>query len=206
MATEWKKTGDWGKLSRAFRKHQFSSAMRKHIRRATELNGLLGVRTIRKVIQAGNFKPNKPLTTAIKGSTKPLVDNSSSLFQAIGQKIVDDKTVFVGVLKTDRFYNVGVALHEGTEITVTQRMRNLFYVLWKVSIGDWQPSKLSGRAAELWERMPGGWERLKPNTPAIVIPSRPFVKAAFDLPDLRKKARKNWEAAVNAAMREITKG
>lgn len=205
MATSWKKTSGWKKLEKAFNRHRFNKAMRANIRRATQLNAEVAERAIRKTIEGGGFAENRPLTMAIKKSSQPLVDQGHSLYQAIGSQIKDDLTAWVGVAKTEGFYNVAVALHEGTSIAVTPAMRNLFFVLWKVSIGDWAPGKLKGRAAELWERMPGDWWKLKDSTKAIKIKGRPFIKVAFDDENLRKQVRRNWGTAINRAMSEITK-
>jgi hypothetical protein len=205
MATTWKKTGSWKRLEKAFNRHRFSKAMRKEIRKATQLNAESAERTIRKTIKTGSFAANRPLTVAIKKSSKPLVDQGHTIFQAVGSQMINDLTAWVGVAKTEGAYNIAVALHEGTAISVTANMRKLFFVLWKVSVGDWSPSKLSGRAAELWERMPGGWERLKDSTSAITIKGRPFIREAFANANLRTRARRNWGQAINRAMSEIAK-
>lgn len=183
---------------------RFQIALDRHIPRATMLNAHLVQREIRQAIKSGMFHPNAALTIAIKRSSKPLVDTGHGLFQAVNIDKINNYRVFTGVLKTDAFYNVAVALHEGVQIKVSDKMRGLFYVLWRASQGSIQPSELTGRAAELWARKPGGWLPLAASTQAIVIPARPFLVKAFNDPELRDMVQRNWQAAVAASFRELT--
>lgn len=180
----------------------FDKAARKNIRIATQLNGKIAEAIVRKSIQAGTgFAKNKPLTKAIKKSGKPLVD-SGVLFQSITSVVQDDFTVFVGVLRTSGEYNIVVTLHEGETIKVTPEMRGMFFMLWRASTGEIDPGKLTGRAAILWARMPGGWTPLAAETEAIVIPGRPFFKVAFANTQMIKRSRDNWKKAMEASFAE----
>ncbi|MCH7726058.1 MAG: hypothetical protein IH991_06200, partial [Planctomycetes bacterium] len=167
------------------------------------LNGKLAERAIRRAIQSGGLDANAELTIMIKGSSKPLVDSGVGLFQAITSKVLDERTVFAGVLRTEAKFNIAIALHEGTEIKVTPAMRGMFFWLWQASIGAIPSSRLEGRASELWERAPGGWAPLKEGTSHIIIPSRPFMKQAFADGALKRKAKENWQMAVKKTMREL---
>jgi hypothetical protein len=183
----------------------FTTALRKNVRVATTLNGKIGEAVLRKVIQSGGkLKPNAPLTKSIKGSSKPLVD-SGLTFQAITSKVQDDFTVFIGVLRTSEKYHLVVTLHEGETIRVTPAMRGMFFNLWRASIGEIDSSKLTGRAAELWKRKPGGWYPLREDTQVIVIPARPFMRIAFSDPQFKKLVRDNWSKAIAASFREQKK-
>jgi hypothetical protein len=202
----FKKVGKWKELARALDPSRQRKALRQQLRRATALNGKVAEAAIRDGIKAGGFEGNRPLTVAIKSSTKPLADRGD-LFQAatskvVTSKVLDDFTVFAGILKSNENFPMAVALHDGASIKVTPAMRGLFYMLWLVSVGRLPPSKLNGRAAELWTRMPGGWLPLHPNTPAIVIPSRPFIDRISDDGKLRRKMEANWQAAIRQAIRE----
>lgn len=177
---------------------RFTAALRKEVRRATALNGKLAVREVRKVIKGGMEPTNAPLTVMIKRSSKPLV-NHGDLWAAIASTVVDDYTAFVGVNRKNGAYDVAVGLHEGTTTRVSEKMRMMFRNLWEASQGTLDPSHLTGRAAELWARMPGGWLPLKKDTQFIVTPPRPFIVAAFRSPELHAQARANWEAAVQRA-------
>ena len=194
----------WKQYAVAIDTKGFDKAMKLHLRKATKKNGLMMVKAIRQTIKGGAFEPNKALTVAIKGSTKPLVDRGD-LFQAITYKMYGDTTVFVGVLKTNGEYNIAAMLHEGTAIKVTKAMRGLFFILWQASEGKVDPARLTGRATELFERMSSGWKPLKESTTTIVVPARPFIKVSFDNPELLAKATENWSKAVADAMAERAK-
>lgn len=198
-----KRKAEWKGFERALNPQVFDRVTRKHIRRATALNAKLVLRAMRKAIQSGEFEPNKPLTVAIKGSSKPLVDFGHSLFQALTDRLIDDFTAFVGIQRKDEFYNIGLFLHEGGALPVTPKMRGLFYLLWLASNEAIDPGELTGRAAELWERMPGGWFPIGKGTQAIMITGRPFVDRALEDPDLRSRSKRNWEGALRAALAEI---
>lgn len=202
MPVAFKRDKGWKKLQQALEPGKANKIIRKHMRRATRLNGKIAEKQIRDSIKSGRYVGNAPLTVAIKGGDKPLVD-TGNLFQAVTSKAVTDLSVFIGILRTSEVFNIGVAIHQGVAIKVTKKMRGLFYVLWLASTGAIAPSSLTGRAAELWERMPGGWLPLKAGTKVITIPSRPFIKQAFDDPSLRTQAKKNWQAGLRMAFKEI---
>ncbi len=201
-----RRTGDWGKWEAALKPGQMERAIKRRMRQASALNGKLAQRAIRQAIRTGGFAPNAPLTIHIKSSSKPLVDQGTGLFQAITSMVVDDTTVFAGVLRTDGAFNIAMALHEGAVLPVTPAMRGMFFWLWQASIGAIDSSALTGRARQLWERQPGGWRPLKPGTSRILIPGRTFVRTAFANPRLKKLARENWKQALQAAMRDLAQG
>jgi hypothetical protein len=196
----------WKRWERAITPSIFSRELRKNLKVATKRNGLVAVRTIRKVIRSGSFQDNAPLTVMIKSSSKPLVDRGSGLFQAITHKMVDDVTVFAGVLMTSGEYNIAIAIHQGATIRVTPKMRGMFFNLWLVSEGELPPGYLKGRARELWERHQGDWLPLKSDTRRLVIPSRPFIKDAFNDTMMKHLAFKNWENAIKKTMKRLAKG
>lgn len=194
-------------LQLAWDPKKMNASLKKHLRRATRINGKYVEAEARKVVQASRgLRRNAPLTVAIKGESKPLVGLTGELFRAITSKAIDDTTVFIGVLKTDASYNIGNIVHNGKTIQVTPEMRGMFFYLWKVSSGDMDPSELTGAAADLWDKMPGGWLPLKESTEAIVIPSRPFIDIAFGTVGLKKRVEDNWRKAIQTAMRERSRG
>jgi hypothetical protein len=200
MAFKVRLKGDYKKLDRALRRAP--KATRRHMRRATAFIGRKGAAIIRQEIRNGTYEPNAPLTVAIKGAQEPLKGYRAGapLFKAVTSKIIDDFTVFIGVLQTNREYNIARTVHEGVTIKVTPRMRGLFFVLWKK---EHDPTiVLEGRAAELWEQMSEGWLPLKESTTAIVIPSRPFIKNAWFKGGIQSIAKKIWGEAVRAALKE----
>lgn len=181
----------------------FERVLKTHIRPATVLNGLTATAMIRKNIQNGNYAENAPLTTLIKGSSKPLVDRGD-LFQAVTHMVMNDTDVVSGIMKTDKAYNIAVAIHDGQTVQVTPAMRGMFYVLWLASTGQMPESKLSGRAAELYRRNQD-WKPLRASTTRLVTPARPFVYELFKSNgELKKRVRDNWQKAIQAAFREIS--
>jgi hypothetical protein len=204
--TKFKMDSGWKKWEHAIDPAVMKAKLRRNLFRATTKNGLIAVATIRNTIKAAGFEENKPLTVMIKSSSKPLVDHGASLFQAITHRVVDDTTVFAGIIQTSGEYNIALALHEGAIINVTDEMRGMFFYLWQVSSGALPPDRLQGRARELWERAPGGWYPLQPGTSSILIPSRPFIQQAFADRGMRMKARENWQNAIKQTMRELASG
>lgn len=193
----------------------FEAALRRRIREATALNAKLAEKAQRKVLQSGKaLDPNAPLTNMIKGGSgkgrftkgsKPGVDGGD-LFAGITSRVVDDFTAFVGVLRTSKEYNVAITVHEGDSIAVTGRMRGMFFYLWKASAGELDPSTLTGRAADLWKRRPGGWKPLAESTSAIVIPGRPWPKFAFEDEGFKATVQRNWQLAVGRAFADLARG
>jgi hypothetical protein len=178
--------------------------LKNHLTRATKLIGKKGEALARKEITEGKYEPNKPLTVALKGGkNEPLIGDrpGAPLFKAITSKVVEELAVFIGILQTNKEYNIARAIHDGTSIKVTKKMRNLFYVLW---LKGQRPSiELTGRAAELWDKMPGGWLPLKKSTEAIVIPSRPFIGNVWDKGDIQDYAKRIWDEALAYIFKEI---
>jgi len=205
MTIRFRKTGDWKKFERAIDPRIFKARSRPHVRRATGINGKIGERFTRTTIREGDFKPNAPLTVAIKGSgKKPLID-TSAMRKAITSEIIDDFTAFVGVKRSHKQYNVAHSVHEGTEMKVSAEMRAMFYWLWVASLfvrgmRD-KPVILTGRAAELWLEYEGPWRKLERNI--IVVPARQFMKVAFERKDFQKLCIDNWEKAIMATLRGL---
>ena len=164
----------------------FEMALRTNMRKATELNGKIAEKAQRQAIQKGGLKANAPLTVMIKGSSKPLV-HKGDLFQSITSQVVDDFTVFTGVLRNTGEYNIAEIVHEGVTIRVTPKMRGMFHYLALVSSGQMHPAQLEGRAAELWAARPGGWKPLMESTTAIVIPGRPWTQIALTTDEFKNK-------------------
>lgn len=190
------------KFAKMLMPETFKRHMKNHIPRATGQNAAFAAKKMRQLIQAANFKPNAALTIMIKGSSKPLVDHGD-LFGAITHKKIDDYTGWVGLERNNPAAKLAELLHDGGVIPVTPAMRGMFFFLWKASNGDMSPSKLTGRAAELFARQPTGWYPLSENTTAIVIPGRPFVKQTIEDEALKEQMTKNWTRAVQFIFRDM---
>lgn len=204
MKIRLKRGKGWDAFAKAIDPNTFQRVLRRNMQVATTLNGKIVEAAIRRAIQGGDFEPNAALTVMIKGSSKPLVDHGE-FFKAVTSVSVGPMEVFIGIVKTAEEYNLALALHEGVDIKVTPAMRGLFFYLWRASIGDMEPSKLTGRAAELWERAPGGWKPLKASTSVIHIPGRPFIDEVFEDESLKKTLADNWNAALRRTMQQLAK-
>lgn len=147
------KYGDWGKLKRTM--ERFDKNLRKNctiaLRRAgLELEGIIKNR----IISGKDMSPLHPVTIAMKGSSKPLIDGGD-LLGSVGYRFVELDAVFVGVHRMAADGTDIAALHEreeGTRIKVTPKMRAFLH------------------AHGL---------HLKATTTELFIPGRPFVKPAY---------------------------
>lgn len=188
----------WQRLKIALDPKKFRGRVKAQFSVAMARAGKEAEAQVRRVIKSAPFLGNRPLTMAIKKSSKPLVDQGD-LYGAITSQVLSYNSAFVGVLKTNANYNVALAIHEGVLIPVTPKMRSMFWHLWLKSEVD-PGIELTGRAAELWARFQGPWYPIGFGTKVIVIPSRPFIKAAFRSRTMRRRVREIWAAALQRAM------
>lgn len=179
--------------------------MQKHIKRGTTKNAIAIRRQIRQEIKKGVLPKNKALTESLKGGNKPIVGTAGAdMFNAITYSVPSWNTAFIGLLRTDKNYNVGKVVHGGKTISVSKKMRGLFYILWLTSIGDFPVAKLKGRAKAIWEMSKTKkFYPLKASTKAIVIPKRPFIKYAMQEPSLKKIAEANWLKSIGDGFKEL---
>lgn len=174
------RTGDWAKARRIL--HNLPDNMKKEVKKASELSGVLLVGEIKKGIvnQAPGgqrFEPLHPLTIQRKGSSKALID-SGDLLESITYRVMDDGlSLFVGILKTaknsegDNLANIGWVMEKGAVIKVTTAMRKYLH-----GIG------LS----------------LRGSTEYIIIPPRPFIEptVAKEVQNIRKIFRERVTKAL----------
>ena len=105
------------------------------------------------------FAPLHPLTIAAKGSSKALID-TGNMVGAIAYKIASPEQVFVGLLRTavnkkgEELANLGHIHEFGRIVKVTPKMRG--YLAAALGL------------------------HLKPDTVAITIPARPFLRPVLD--------------------------
>ncbi len=158
--------------------------------------------------KTGRFTPLAALTTGIKGNSSPLVD-SGAVKDAVTSKPVKPDLVWVGVprygssrkahwIRAMPVFQAAVQIHEGKSIRVTDKMREMFKLLYLVQKGEVDSSSLTGRAAELWRRSAGrvDWRPLGPGKRRIKIPKRPYILWALNKSGLKRKARVNFRTAV----------
>lgn len=168
------KFGDWKRLERIM--SGFDERLKKNCtvaltRAGIEMEGLIKER----ILSGKGMARMHPFTIAMKGSSKPLIDDGD-LLNSVSHRFVAEDTVFVGVHRKAADGTDIAALHEretGTHIPVTPKMRAFLH------------------AKGL---------HLKASTQALFIPGRPFVKPAYrDFVD-KGIAKKHFEQAVTATL------
>lgn len=165
----------------------FKILLHRNVGKATKKVGLLAEAEIKRLINSGFFQNNSPVTIAMKGSRRPLVD-TGLLSQSINAKQTSWNHVVIGVLKRKKIkgksgkskdlLNVAKILHEGVSIRVTKKMRVLF-------------QRLSRENPNV--------KPIKASTKVIVIPRRPFLLAATTASQNRKY-QEIWGAAVQKSL------
>jgi len=203
--TGLRKDKGWKRYEKAVNAKNFDKLFKKNMRKASQLNSLAAKRAITHTIKKGDFAANAPLTLALKQGNTPLMDTKKKIFKNIKHKITSSTSVWVGILKTSEHFGFIRLLNDGGMIPVSQKMRNLFDLLWKAKLGRINPSKLKGRAKELWNITHAGWRPLAKNTKAIVIPARPFIDKAFKDKTLKQLVKKHWTEATTATLKWMTK-
>jgi len=192
-------TGPWSKLTAIMSPAVASGRIAREMGNATRANGAIVRKEIRRTLQRGLNPANAPLTVMIKGSSKPGVD-SGELFKAITSVVIDHYTAEIGVRKGNPEADYARMLHDGGRIKVTQKMRTMFGYLADVSAGNRSESELTGRAAELYRRRPGGWRALRESTTHIRIPARPFIAQTMDDESIKRRIGRNWLKAWSAGL------
>ena len=162
--------GDWDAYLAKLDGHDFLRRFDRHVGRAFKRAGLLLVGEMRKAVRAGKYAPNAPLTKAMKGSSKPLVDRGD-LMRALTYDVYKLGTAWVldvGINRQARgkggmVYNLGRALHEGFTLKVTPAMRAAVFA----KLAERQGAK---RAAAVRAKIAGLGAHA-----VWVIPPRPFI-------------------------------
>lgn len=198
-------TGKWVEYGNKIDPTLFKAALGVTVPKALNLAGFEMRKIMRKTMSSGKFKKNAALTIAIKGSTKPLIDHADMFASVTHALAPSGREVFIGILHTAKsrdgrsLTNLGLHLHEGVKIPVTERMRRLFFYLALASEGTISPSELTGRAAVLFRRNQN-WLPLDAKTTHIVIPSRPWIRRAFKNRGFHAKFRIELTNAVKRAI------
>jgi hypothetical protein len=181
-------TGPWKALQAGLNPGRFKQLMEKNVGLATRQNALVVQKEIQGTIKGG-VNPGITELSELhhKGSgqvsDKPLVDEGS-LWMSVNTKVISWREAFAGIIKGQDQYDIGVVLHEGVSIRVTERMRAYFRYLAQETGGAIKP--------------------LLDTTTVIVIPPRPFVKLAYT-PAVSKDLQKRWQMAMQQTMREMVR-
>lgn len=180
----------------AKRKFAIKKAARKIVMETIDLNG---------------YAPNAPLTIMLKGRDAPLQDTGKKLLKSIDYKMLGNREMFVGIKKGRKIYPAAVAIHEGADIQVSDKMRNMFSMLWMAAQGKIKTKSLKGRARQLWriskrQGKQKEWRPLSEGTSEINIPGRPFFDDAFSSKEAQKIALLEFERVVDRIFRRMTQG
>lgn len=211
---EFKLTGDWKKMASALDPKRFQANLENNLGKATTFNGMMVAGEIRKRIKSRRYAKNAALTTLIKKSATPLI-NDGDLFGAVTSKNLDKYSVFVGIMRSattsdgHSMVNLAELLHNGGSIRVTETMRNMFILLSEVGQGTREASTLEGRTAELAKALGSRIKQIKPlkaSTKYIVIPPRPFLTSVLKDPVVLKRCERNWQKAAQAAFKDQASG
>jgi len=192
----------WKRFEMLIDPRRFDARAKQQMRKATGAAALHVQREIRQEIRGGRYKRNADLALALKEpQTRPLAHTGRLLFPAVTHKLVDPFTAWVGILATNKGYNVARTVHDGKRIRVSPRMRRMFSLLARVSRGQASEGKLKGRALALWRMNKSKrFLPLRASTTEIVIPPRPFVKRAFASKRLHRRVQGIWTQAMQAAL------
>lgn len=181
---------------------KFRAALKLQYNRAALVIGRSVAAMMRRTIRGGVAPPNAPMTTDMKGSSKPLVDRFQ-LGKAITHKVSGpyNNIVAVGVMRTHAKANVALIVSEGTTITVTKRMALLFKILNAASRG--RPVKVtSARGQELLAMSKHEIPALNEGT-ILTIPPRPFADITAKNPALKELVVKQYKAAIARAIEQM---
>ena len=163
-----KLSGDWSRLDEILNPSRIAAG----VKQAASRVGNYGASEVKKGIVSGapggqKFVPNSPMTTARKGSSKPLIDKGD-LVGSITYQVVDANNVFVGV-KKGKEVNIA-AVHEfGCTIQVTPKMRAYLH---------------------------HQGVHLKASTQYIVIPPRPFLRPVLLGSEFKAKVAEIYIEAI----------
>jgi len=208
----------WLKLSKALDPKVNQKLLELHVGRATAANGLLVRKKVREYIKEGvptkdGFVGVAELTEYIKHDKKPIVGTpGADLFNSISSNVVSWSTVEVGVKRTEKTANVAEVVHEGRVITVTPKMETMFFYLWLADLGRLDPSKLTGRAKEIWEwrrrgkKKSTGYRFRKLTQGTLAIPPRPYIRNVIESGGVKSAVYDQWAQAVKRVLHDMAQG
>lgn len=163
------------------------------------------VKIIKVNIARGRVPPeNADLTIALKKSGIPLV-HTGKLLESVYWKRTSAKknpAITIGVPNTKK----NRAVVGGESFRVTREMRALFFILWQVSIGKMEASKLRGRAAKLWRMYPQrNWKRLSRTTSVINVPKRDILGPIVASPATKRIVTINVNRHIQKVFNRVVK-
>lgn len=195
-----KLTGNWKGLTALLDKRTTKSVDDAVLRAsAAEIKGAI-------VKGFGELASNAKLTIALKGRDDPGRDTEDLISSIKVIFLPMRRGLWIGIEASSAAAAYAQIVAEGAQIEVSDAMREMFFLLWQVSEGKRDPAILTGSAADLWNRMPGGWLPLKPETTHIIIPPRPWIRNALAKLQSSGKLTAVQQAATAKALRSRYRG
>lgn len=195
MSSGFKLDSGWKTFSVILQPERIKRRLKKEVSKANTKIGRVVRKQIREEIKSGNYDKSAGLTVAINHSKKPL----RGIYKHIKVKKLTWNMYFIGVKKDNEQFQLLKAVHDGSTIGVTDKMRTMFRMLWFASKGSLDPARLTGRAGELWKSNQT-WYPLRSDTSSISIPERPFIENAFKRSELKLEAKQLWENAIQESL------
>ncbi|MGB0685410.1 MAG: hypothetical protein ACPGQD_04380 [Planctomycetota bacterium] len=172
----------WSKLRKMLDPRRVRRDLKKNLRRAHHRVGQKFVQMVKdKLSSSEGIVGNAPLTIALKGSSKPLI-NHGDLFGSVTYNVPRFHTLRIGVssrmLPSGR--TLAEVLHNGATIPVTTAMRRAVAARLRERGNVVLPS-VGGK--QFWH-----------------IPARPFLRDVFESSEFIEFAQRQYEAAVAKTM------
>lgn len=178
----------------------FRRRLEREIRHANQRIGREAVAVVRRQIRGGAYAPNAATTAFLKASSRPLV-NTGELFQSISFDTPAWNVARIGLLRATmgpEAVNIGIALHEGYTITVTDRVRARFMAMIRAAAGM---TGSLGRDAQGRFRRRGVLPPLSgPARSVWIVPPRPYLEDPLSSAGFRGFVFDAWSQAARRAL------
>lgn len=183
--------GDWDDWLRRTDGGAFEKRLGVETGKALDRLGVFAVGLIRRSIRSGDYAANAALTIALKGSSKPLVDQGTLIKSVTYDRQVENgqNVLYVGAHRMARWkgqeYNLVRILHDGATIRVTPAMLAAVFAKLRAKRGRRAVSGGGGSGAG------GYWH----------IPPRPFILGPIGSPAFTARFDSEMDAALGRALR-----
>lgn len=219
MAADLKLGDGWLILKKALDPKLDQALLEKYVGKATAANAQIARKEIRSYIKEGAQDESggvyvAALTNFIKHDPKPIIGTpGADMFNSIVGAQLNWRQAVVGVKRTSKLQNIAEVVHNGKTIKVTEKMRNMFRLLWLVSIGKMDKEKLTERPRQLYDwatkggkKSSAAFKKWGPGKNQIIIPARPFITKTLEKTVVKKQIEKTWNDAVKYVVKQMAKG
>lgn len=183
----------WGRLLLITDPVKFGKLLNSNMRKGLTAATLDVERDIRDSIRTdGEYAANSPMTVAMKGSTRPLVDTGHNLMRSITRKVHSATHAEVGVnFRAESGANIARALHDGFSLDLSDpKYAKLRYWLIRKRQELVDEGKLAFGPARAGAYKPG----------FLVVPGRPFFTRVFRSKKTRDRVMARLGAAFGATL------